>query len=185
MMDEDVLVKFRKICGLLGSAHDGERATAASMANDLLSQHGMDWSKIGPVADPVDAAGAGRSLDDLTAAVARQAAINEWQQARIAEEKAKTVEAGRALAYAQHETRQARTELARVQAELEKAQRAAVPAALIERLLRRSKNPMAELRTIKAKVDSAVLAADEAKRVATEAYATARTLQQEFGGGKQ
>jgi hypothetical protein len=32
-----------KLCGLLGSAHDGERATAAAMADQLLRQNKLTW----------------------------------------------------------------------------------------------------------------------------------------------
>lgn len=41
------VVKFKKICGMLGSDHDGERANAARMATSLLKQGGLSWDAIG------------------------------------------------------------------------------------------------------------------------------------------
>jgi hypothetical protein len=35
-----------KLCGLLTSDHDGERATAARMATDLLRQHRLTWREL-------------------------------------------------------------------------------------------------------------------------------------------
>lgn len=40
------LDKFRKVCGLLTSEHDGERATAARMATDILKQRGLTWADV-------------------------------------------------------------------------------------------------------------------------------------------
>lgn len=45
-MDGAALDKFRKICGLLGSDHDGERANAARLATALLKQNGASWNAI-------------------------------------------------------------------------------------------------------------------------------------------
>ena len=41
------LARFRKVCGLLSSTHDGERAVAASMATAMLRAAGMSWTDIG------------------------------------------------------------------------------------------------------------------------------------------
>lgn len=46
----EALARFRKICGLLGSAHDGERAAAALKATELLRQHGLGWADVGVLA---------------------------------------------------------------------------------------------------------------------------------------
>lgn len=55
-MNGAALDKFRKICGMLGSEHDGERANAARLASSLLKQSGMSWNAIslssGPAAVP-------------------------------------------------------------------------------------------------------------------------------------
>jgi hypothetical protein len=40
------LDRLTKLCGLLGSDHDGERATAARMASDLLRQHKLTWAEV-------------------------------------------------------------------------------------------------------------------------------------------
>jgi hypothetical protein len=38
--------RFVKLCGLLTSDADGERATAARMASDLLRQHKLTWAEV-------------------------------------------------------------------------------------------------------------------------------------------
>ncbi len=38
--------KFRKVCGLLSSDHDGERATAARMATDILKAANLTWDDV-------------------------------------------------------------------------------------------------------------------------------------------
>lgn len=43
-MDVD---RFRRICGLLGSEHDGERASAALKATAMLKDAGMTWEQVG------------------------------------------------------------------------------------------------------------------------------------------
>jgi len=51
-MEAAALDKFRKICGLLGSDQDGERATAARMATDLLKVNGLSWKAVSFGAPP-------------------------------------------------------------------------------------------------------------------------------------
>lgn len=46
-MNADLLDRFRKLCSLLGSEHEGERATAAKMATTLLKRQGFSWSQVG------------------------------------------------------------------------------------------------------------------------------------------
>lgn len=46
-MDEAAQTRLRKICGLLGSDHDGERAAAAAKATALLREAGKTWADIG------------------------------------------------------------------------------------------------------------------------------------------
>lgn len=48
------IARLAKFCGMLGSEHDGERASAAAMATNLLRGAGMTWAQL------VEAAG--RSL---------------------------------------------------------------------------------------------------------------------------
>lgn len=38
--------KLAKICGLLGSDHDGERSAAAHQASLLLRRHGLTWREV-------------------------------------------------------------------------------------------------------------------------------------------
>jgi hypothetical protein len=40
------LDRFRKICGLLASGHDGERAAAAKKASEFLAMKGLSWSDV-------------------------------------------------------------------------------------------------------------------------------------------
>ncbi len=64
------LERFRRLAGLLGSEHVGERAAAALKCSDLLKAHGLTWADVTlPV---VVAAGAERRVsDDLERAVRR------------------------------------------------------------------------------------------------------------------
>lgn len=40
------LKKLSKVLGMLGSAHDGERASAAQKAAELLRELGMTWAEV-------------------------------------------------------------------------------------------------------------------------------------------
>lgn len=40
------VARFKKVCGLLGSEHDGERAAAALKATEILKAAGMNWGDI-------------------------------------------------------------------------------------------------------------------------------------------
>jgi hypothetical protein len=44
--DPVVVDRLRKLLGMLGSDHEGERATAGRMANDLLRQHKLTGSDV-------------------------------------------------------------------------------------------------------------------------------------------
>jgi hypothetical protein len=44
----DALERLIKLLGMLGSAHDGERAAAGLKAHELLRRHGLTWSDILP-----------------------------------------------------------------------------------------------------------------------------------------
>ncbi len=45
-MDPNTAARFRKVCGMLGSSHDGERAAAALKATELLKQIGANWGDV-------------------------------------------------------------------------------------------------------------------------------------------
>jgi hypothetical protein len=44
--DPAVVDRLRKLLGMLGSDHEGERATAGRMAHDLLRQHQLRWEDV-------------------------------------------------------------------------------------------------------------------------------------------
>ena len=45
-MTPSYLERFRRLCGLLGSEHVGERAAAALKCCEFLGQHGLSWSDV-------------------------------------------------------------------------------------------------------------------------------------------
>ena len=45
-LDPHAADKLAKLCGLFGSDHDGERATAAAKADQLIRSHGLRWSDV-------------------------------------------------------------------------------------------------------------------------------------------
>lgn len=45
-MSEIDLRRFTQICGMLGSDHDGERASAAALATKMLKAAGLTWADI-------------------------------------------------------------------------------------------------------------------------------------------
>jgi hypothetical protein len=42
----EVIERLRKICGMLGPEHEGERAAAVTRANELLAKHKLTWAEI-------------------------------------------------------------------------------------------------------------------------------------------
>jgi hypothetical protein len=42
----DLLDRLTKLLGMLGSAHDGERAVATRKAHELIRRHGLTWSEV-------------------------------------------------------------------------------------------------------------------------------------------
>jgi hypothetical protein len=45
-LDTDTAQRLARICGMFGSAHVGERANAAAMADKILHDLGVTWSDI-------------------------------------------------------------------------------------------------------------------------------------------
>jgi len=45
-MSTDTLSRLRKVCGLLGSEHEGERAAAAKKATEILKAGRMTWADV-------------------------------------------------------------------------------------------------------------------------------------------
>jgi len=42
-LDPNTAGKLAKLCGLFGSDHDGERASAAAMADKIIKANGLSW----------------------------------------------------------------------------------------------------------------------------------------------
>ena len=81
-----VLHKLARICGMFGSAHDGERAAAAALADRLVRDAGLSWGDVirMPVAqlkrDPLpDNQAEWRSM--VTACLERRDLFTEWEWA--------------------------------------------------------------------------------------------------------
>lgn len=51
------LSRLGKLAGMLGSDFDGERATAAALASNLLKNHGLTWADVFRVPDPASSYG--------------------------------------------------------------------------------------------------------------------------------
>ena len=45
-LDPHAADRLARICGMFGSDHDGERATAAAKADQLIRSHGLRWSDV-------------------------------------------------------------------------------------------------------------------------------------------
>jgi hypothetical protein len=52
LLDPHAADRLRKLCGMLGSAHDGERAAAGLKADQLVRQLGLTWQDV-IVAPPI------------------------------------------------------------------------------------------------------------------------------------
>jgi hypothetical protein len=48
----DALERLIKLLGMLGSAHDGERAAAGLKAHEFIRRHGLQWSDVIVVTPP-------------------------------------------------------------------------------------------------------------------------------------
>jgi hypothetical protein len=46
LIDTGAVERLAKLCGMFGSAHDGERASAAAMADKLVRSLGLSWGEI-------------------------------------------------------------------------------------------------------------------------------------------
>ena len=58
MLDPRTADMLAKLCGLFSSDHDGERASAAQKADQIIRSRGLSWRQIIFAADSVEAAGA-------------------------------------------------------------------------------------------------------------------------------
>lgn len=69
-----------KLCGMLASPYDGERANAARMATELLQRHKLTWSDL--IASPaMPSAGSGCSTASEAAFALRHLPLlTDWEQ---------------------------------------------------------------------------------------------------------
>jgi hypothetical protein len=51
-LDRESLDRLIKLLGMLGSAHDGERAAAGLKAHEFIKRHGLQWIEIIVVSPP-------------------------------------------------------------------------------------------------------------------------------------
>jgi hypothetical protein len=73
------LEKLAKLCGLFSSHHDGERASAAAKADEILRSLGLTWRDI--VLNKPAPAPAGRSIEAQIAEIlAHISALNAWEK---------------------------------------------------------------------------------------------------------
>lgn len=84
-LDPAVTAKLAKVCGLLSSDHDGERAAAAAAGTRLLRAHGLTWSDVfTPTPIPAAASGQASAMPPhmalARAALERGALLDEWQR---------------------------------------------------------------------------------------------------------
>jgi hypothetical protein len=82
------LKRFHKLCGLLGSEHDGERAAAALKATSWLKEHGLSWADVmvpgvgDPEVDPVEYAHRQQQATSEARQARRKAYSSQWEQNR-------------------------------------------------------------------------------------------------------
>jgi|SRR6476469_9280805 len=77
MLDPRTADMFAKLCGLFSSDHDGERASAAQKANQLIRSRGLTWRQIIFAADPHDTQSTG---DFINFALAAGDVLTDWER---------------------------------------------------------------------------------------------------------
>jgi hypothetical protein len=76
-LDPNFADRLAKLCGMLGSAHDGERAAAAAMADKFVRDYGLTWPQ---VISPRSA----HTTDELVGLVlANLPALTRWERGFI------------------------------------------------------------------------------------------------------
>lgn len=83
------LDRFRRLCGLLGSEHVGERAAAAAKATNWLTERGLGWQDLSvpggaavPSGGPVHDVGPADAPDMMQAARESKDALRKARRAR-------------------------------------------------------------------------------------------------------
>ena len=80
----DALERLIKLLGMLGSAHDGERAAAGLKAHELIRRHGLCWSDILLAAPPPTTPPKLGWRDKVAACTAHQHCLNARERAFVA-----------------------------------------------------------------------------------------------------
>ena len=77
MLDPRTADMLAKLCGLFSSDHDGERASAAQKADQLIRSRGLTWRQIIFAADPHDT----QSTEELiNFALAAGDVLTDWER---------------------------------------------------------------------------------------------------------
>jgi hypothetical protein len=74
MLDPRTADRLAKLCGLFPSDHDGERASAAAKADQIIRSHGMTWRQVFVAANPQST----RELIDF--ALAAGGVLTDWER---------------------------------------------------------------------------------------------------------
>src|SRR3954469_13533270 len=79
----EAAAKLAKVCGMLGSDHDGERSAAAWQATRILRLHGKTWSDLFPAErqapEPRRASNAPSHVAATTAALQHLGHLTAWE----------------------------------------------------------------------------------------------------------
>ncbi|MBL6082092.1 hypothetical protein JMJ56_29375 [Belnapia sp. T18] len=79
----DAAAKLAKVCGLLGSDHDGERSAAAHQATRILRSHGLTWADViapaRPAAPPRSTTYGAPHVAAATAALRHVERLTAWE----------------------------------------------------------------------------------------------------------
>ena len=74
LLDPRAADKLVRICGMFGSNHDGERASAAAMADKLIRSQGLTWPEVISSSWTNSSSTAGK----IAFALAHLAALSMW-----------------------------------------------------------------------------------------------------------
>src|SRR5262252_2839409 len=77
-LDNASLNRLIKLCGMFGSAHEGERSNAAAMADQLIRSKGLRWGDV--LLNDADSAKAAEPDDDITLAENNLQFLTLWER---------------------------------------------------------------------------------------------------------
>jgi hypothetical protein len=72
LLDPAALDKLAKVCGLFSSAHEGERASAAALADKMVRASGLTWADLIAPRFPVE--------QQIGVALAGRDALSRWER---------------------------------------------------------------------------------------------------------